>query len=61
MGNMQDELARAQHYRTLERQLRDSAELEQDEKRRADLVSLAEQYSRLADKLISQHAERESR
>ena len=58
-GSLQNELARAQHYRALEKQLRETAGKEPDEARRVELVGLAEQYSRLADKLIGQRAQRE--
>ncbi|HTT84935.1 MAG TPA: hypothetical protein VMF67_15775 [Rhizomicrobium sp.] len=56
---MQDELERAQHYRALEVQMRETAKQEPDAARRTDLLSLADQYSRLADKLIEQRAERQ--
>ena len=49
---MQDNLIRAQHYRKLAKQMRDSAAQEADEKRRKQLSDLADQYSRLAEKLI---------
>jgi hypothetical protein len=56
---MQDELTRAQHYRTLALQMRDTAEREADEKRRQELLDLAAQYEHLAGKLVGKHANRE--
>lgn len=56
---MQDDLSRAQHYRTLAQQMRDSAEIEADAKRRQELVDLAKQYEHLADKLVGNHSSRE--
>jgi len=50
---MQDDLTRAQHYRVLATQMRDVARLEPDIKRRNELIDLARQYDRLAEKLIS--------
>lgn len=52
---MQDELTRAQHYRALATQMRDSAQSEMDEKRRQELVDIANQYDKLADKLVGNH------
>ena len=49
---MQDDLIRAQRYRALAAQMWEAAEDESDRNRRSDLLSLAEQYERLADKLI---------
>ncbi|HEX3430036.1 MAG TPA: hypothetical protein VHT03_04040 [Rhizomicrobium sp.] len=56
---MQDDLSRAQHYRSLASQMRDSAQLEADAKRRQELLDIANQYEHLADKLVSKYAERE--
>lgn len=56
---MQDELTRAQHYRALAAQMRDSAQSELDLKRRQELLDIANQYENLADKLVGQHAVRE--
>jgi hypothetical protein len=53
---MENELARAQHYRDLALQLRKTGETEPDEKRRVDLLDLAGQYEGLAGKLIQKHA-----
>ena len=52
---MQDDLTRAQHYRALAAQMRDSAQSEPDEKRRQELRSVAAQYENLADKLVGKH------
>lgn len=52
---MQDDLSRAQHYRALATQMRDSAQSEIDEKRRQELVDIANQYEKLADKLVGKH------
>jgi hypothetical protein len=55
---MQDELTRAQHYRSLASQIRDAAERECDEKRRGELLELAGQYEHLAGKLVGKHVSR---
>jgi hypothetical protein len=52
---MQDDLTRAQHYRALATQMRDSAQSEQDQKRRQELLDIANQYENLADKLVGKH------
>ena len=52
---MQDDLSRAQHYRSLAIQMRDSAESEMNDKRRQELLDIANQYEKLADKLIDRH------
>ncbi len=52
---MQDNLTKAQHYRALEKQMRESAGQEQDQKRRKELTELADQYRRLADNLVGRH------
>ncbi|HEY2447183.1 MAG TPA: hypothetical protein VGI20_15725 [Rhizomicrobium sp.] len=57
---MQDELSRAQHYRTLAFNMRNAARDERDEGRRKELFDLAAQYENLADKLVVQHAGREA-
>ncbi len=49
---MQDDLTRAQRYRALAAQMSEAAEGEFDRGRRGQLLGLAEQYGRLADKLI---------
>ena len=54
-ATMQDNLTKAQHYRALEKQMRDSAGQEQDQKRRKELIELADQYRRLANKLVDRH------
>jgi hypothetical protein len=51
---MQDDLTRAQHYRALFEQLRTTAEHEPDETRRKELLELARQYERLAERLVGQ-------
>lgn len=56
---MQDDLSRAQHYRTLASQMRDSAGSEADLKRRQELLDIANQYEHLADKLIGKHVDGE--
>ena len=56
---MEDDLTRAQHYRTLASQMRESAQTEGDEKRRQELFDIANQYERLADKLVGKHSSRE--
>ena len=53
---MQDDLTRAQHYRALAAQMRDSAQSEEDRKRRQELLEIAAQYETLADKLVGKHA-----
>jgi hypothetical protein len=54
---LEDNLTRAQHYRALSAQLHETAKIEPGEKRRRDLTDLAEQYGRLADKLIGKQAD----
>lgn len=54
---VEDELARAQHYRDLAAQLRKTGEDEPDEKRRKDLMNLATQYDALAVKLVRKHVD----
>jgi hypothetical protein len=56
---MQDDLTRAQHYRSLALQMRDTAEQEADEARRSELLDLANQYEHLAEKLVGKHARSE--
>ena len=53
---MQDDLSRAQHYRALATQMRDSAQSETDRVRRQELLDIANQYENLADKLVGKHA-----
>ena len=53
--SMRDDLTTAQHYRALEKQMRETAEREQDQKSRKELLELAEQYARLADRLIERY------
>jgi hypothetical protein len=57
---MQDELTRAQHYRLLAQQLRETAQDEPDPARRKELLDLSVQYDNLADKLGAKHRSRES-
>jgi hypothetical protein len=54
-ARMEDDLTRAQHYRTLAAQMREAADKETDTERQKELLDLAIQYHRLADKLIGQH------
>jgi len=56
---MQDDLTRAQHYRALATQMRDAAQCEPDQKRCQELRDIANQYEKLADKLIGKHLSRE--
>lgn len=56
---MQDDLTRAQHYRALATQMRDSAQSETDQARRQELIEIANQYEKLADRLVGKHASRE--
>jgi len=49
---MENDLARAQRYRALAVQMRENSEGEFDLTRRNELLSLADQYEQLADKLI---------
>lgn len=49
---MENDLARAQHYRHLAEAMRKSAREEKIAKRQRDFLDLASQYERLADKLI---------
>jgi hypothetical protein len=49
---MQDDLSRAQHYRALAAQMRDTAQSEADEKRRQELFDIANQYENLAYRLV---------
>ena len=58
---MQDDLSRAQHYRALATQMRDSAQSEMDERRRQELLEIASQYENLADKLVGKHVRQERR
>jgi hypothetical protein len=58
---MQDDLTRAQHYRALATQMRDSAQSEEDQKRRQELLDIANQYENLADKLVGKHVTSEGR
>ena len=54
-ARMEDELTRAQHYRSLSVQMRENAAIETDQARRKELLDLATQYERLADKLVDKH------
>jgi hypothetical protein len=55
---VQDDLTRAQHYRAMALQMRESAQDESDAKRRQEQLELASQYERLADKLVGNHVSR---
>jgi hypothetical protein len=54
---MQGQLARAQHYRSLALHMHKTAKLETDGTRRSELTGLAEQYERLAEKLLQEHSD----
>ena len=54
-ARMDDDLTRAQHYRALAVQMHENAAKEIDEARRKELVELAGQYQRMADKLVGNH------
>lgn len=54
-ARMEDELTRAQHYRALAAQMRETAAKETDEARGGELLDLAGQYDRLADNLVGKH------
>lgn len=56
---MQDDLTRAQHYRALATQMRESAQSEKDQRRRQELLDIANQYENLADKLVGKHVKSE--
>lgn len=49
---MENNLTRAQHYVALAAQMRTVAKLEPDVARRNELLELARQYDRLAEKLV---------
>jgi hypothetical protein len=51
---MQDEFSRAAHYTGLAKMMRRVAKDEPDTRRRNELLDLARQYDRLAEKLTSQ-------
>jgi hypothetical protein len=53
---VENDLARAQHYRHLADAMRRSARDEKAAKRQKELLDLALQYERLADKLIAKRA-----
>jgi hypothetical protein len=53
---MQDDLTRAEHYGTLAISMLRTAELEVDERRRAELLYIASQYAFLAQNLINRRA-----
>ena len=54
-SDMQDDLTKAQRYRTLAEGMEGLAMGEPDEARRAELYRLAEQYRRLVDSMIERH------
>ena len=54
---METKLVRAQHYRDLAAQLRKTAEDDPDEKRRIDLLELANQYDGLVAHLVKEYAD----
>jgi len=53
---MQDDLTRAEHYGTLANSMLRTAEVEADERRRAELVFIAGQYAFLAQNLLNRRA-----
>jgi hypothetical protein len=53
---MENDLVRAQSYRNLAARLRKTAEDELDEKRRIELLELANQYDGLVVNLVKRHA-----
>jgi hypothetical protein len=53
---MQDDLARAEHYDALATSMLRTAELEADERRRAELLCIASQYAFLAQNLLNRRA-----
>jgi len=57
---MQDLLLRAQHYLSLALQMHKTANLETDGARQSELIGLAEQYERLAEKLLQAHSDQQS-
>ena len=52
---MQDDLSRAQHYRVMAEQMQETAAKESNVRLRINLLKLADQYGRLAEKLIGRH------
>ena len=54
---MDDNLTRAQHYRSLAKQMADAAQGEFDKGHRRQLSDLERQYSELANKLVRTHNE----
>ena len=53
-GRMQDDYTRGQHYKKLATQMRAVAKLEPDARRKNELLDLARQYDRLAEKLAKE-------
>jgi hypothetical protein len=53
---MQDDLTRAEHYGTLATSMLRTAEQEEDERRRAELLYIASQYAFLAVNLLNRRA-----
>jgi hypothetical protein len=51
---MESDYIRAQHYIALAKQMRDVAKGERDARRKNELLDLADQYDRLAAKLVSE-------
>jgi hypothetical protein len=51
---MESDYARAQHYVALAKQMRSIAKSERDIKRKNELLDLARQYDRLAEKLATE-------
>ena len=53
---MPDDLIRAQGYRNLAEEMKLLAQSEQDEKRRAELFGLADQYRKLAERAVDRRS-----
>jgi hypothetical protein len=53
---MPDDLIRAQGYRNLAEEMELLAQSEPDEKRRAELLSLSEQYRKLAERAVDRRS-----
>jgi hypothetical protein len=53
---MPDDLIRAQGYRNLAEEMKLLAQSEQDEKRRAELFGLADQYHKLAERAVDRRS-----
>ena len=54
-ARVDDDLKRAQHYRSIAVQMHETAAKESNVARRKELLDLAAQYERLADRLVGKH------